>query len=70
MASRTNAGGVRLLVELRRSRDGGIAGSVTRQDTGDRWGFSGWLELLRLLEAAVTPPGGRGGGQPPNPGPS
>jgi hypothetical protein len=69
MASRTNAGGVRLLLEVHRSGGGSIAGSVTRQDTGDRWGFSGWLELLRLLEAAITPPERHGGGQPPDPGP-
>jgi hypothetical protein len=53
MASRTNTGGVRLLIEVHRSSDSGVVGAVTHQDTGDRWEFSGWLELLRLLEAAI-----------------
>ena len=54
MASQVDVRGVRLVLEMRRSDDNGVAGSVTRQDNGERQRFSGWLELLRLLKAAVA----------------
>jgi hypothetical protein len=49
------ADGVHLLVEMRSTGGSEVAGSVTHQDTGERQWFSSWLELLRLLEAAVVP---------------
>ena len=40
----------RFLVELHRTEDGGVEGVLTREETGQPQAFSGWLELLRLLE--------------------
>jgi hypothetical protein len=54
MASQVDVRGVRLVLEVWRTDDNGIAGSLTRQDSGERQRFSGWLELLGLLEAAVA----------------
>jgi hypothetical protein len=41
---------VRVIVELRRVAGGGVEGAVTREGSGERHAFFGWLELLRLLE--------------------
>ena len=46
---------MRFIVELRHSDDG-VEGEVTREGATEPQRFSGWLELLRLLE----PPQGRG----------
>lgn len=44
---------MRLGVELSQSEDGTVSGVVTRAD--EAVPFSGWLELLELLEAALDP---------------
>ncbi len=51
-----------LALELFSADDGRVEGSVIYNPGGERVTFSGWLELLRLLEAALAassaPPGG------------
>jgi hypothetical protein len=42
----------RFLVELHPTEAGGVEGLVIPEETGEAQPFSGWLELLRLLEAA------------------
>ena len=46
---------VRLLVELRRTNGNGVEGMITFEETNETQRFSGWLELLRILEAAIPP---------------
>jgi hypothetical protein len=51
-------GRVRVVVELHRTGDeGGVRGLVIAdpEGGGEPHPFSGWLELLRLLEALVSP---------------
>ncbi len=51
-----------LLLELVPTADGRVEGSVRSAPSDEPLAFSGWLELLRLLEAAITspaPPGGQ-----------
>jgi hypothetical protein len=45
---------VRVLVELRPTATGGVEGTLTPHCGGKSQSFSGWLDLLRLLEAAVA----------------
>lgn len=40
----------RFLVEIRPTADGRVVGTVRRPDTADVVAFSGWMDLLRLLE--------------------
>jgi hypothetical protein len=40
----------RFVVELHRTEAGGVEGVVTWEGTCQAQPFSGWLELLRLLE--------------------
>jgi hypothetical protein len=50
---------MRYIVELRHTDDG-VAGEVTPEGTSQPQQFSGWLELLRLLEpstASTSTPG-------------
>jgi hypothetical protein len=56
---------VQLLLELRPTDDDGVSGVVTSPDTGHQQPFGGWLELLQLLEAAISRPASNG--TPPNP---
>jgi hypothetical protein len=42
---------VRFVVELRRTPPGGVEGEVVREDSTTAERFSGWLELLRILES-------------------
>jgi hypothetical protein len=44
---------VRILVELSRDASGAVTGSVTCEGSDEVEPFSGWLELLRLLEDAT-----------------
>jgi len=48
---------VRVVVELHRTEDDGVYGVVIAapEETGLPQPFSGWLELLRLLEALASP---------------
>jgi hypothetical protein len=48
---------VRVVVELHRTEDDGVHGVVIAdpEGTGEPYPFSGWLELLRLLEAFASP---------------
>jgi hypothetical protein len=46
---------VRLIVELNPTGDSQIAGAVT-PERSDPVPFSGWLELLRVLESMLEPP--------------
>jgi hypothetical protein len=45
---------VRILVELRRDATGAVEGSITSEGSDEAEPFSGWLELLRLLEDAAA----------------
>jgi hypothetical protein len=45
----------RLLVELAWLHDDRVEGVLTREGTTETQSFSGWLDLLRLLEEAVAP---------------
>jgi hypothetical protein len=45
---------VRVLVEFHQTDAGGIEGALTLQGAAEWQSFSGWLDLLRLLEAAVA----------------
>jgi hypothetical protein len=40
----------RFVVEIRPTADGRVVGTVARPGTGDVESFSGWMDLLRLLE--------------------
>lgn len=40
----------RFVVEIRPTADGRVVGTVARNGTGDVVTFSGWMDLLRLLE--------------------
>ena len=51
---------VRLLVELHWTNGNGVEGAVTVEETNETHRFHGWLELLRILEAAVRPREERG----------
>jgi len=44
---------VGVLLQLRRTESGSVEGVVVVAGRGPAEPFSGWLELLRLLEAAV-----------------
>ena len=47
---------MRVVVELHRTEDDGVYGVViAAPETGVPQTFSGWLELLRLLEALASP---------------
>lgn len=48
----TNSG-VRWVIELRRTEDGHVEGVLTREGADQGEAFSGWLDLLWRLEAAV-----------------
>ena len=45
-----------LAVELIAAEDGRVEGSVTSNGGREQATFSGWLELLRLLETAIGAP--------------
>jgi hypothetical protein len=47
---------LRLVIELDRTEDG-IEGVVIFEGSNPPQHFSGWLELLRLLETAITSAG-------------
>lgn len=40
----------RFVVEIRPTEDGRVVGTVGRPGTDDVVSFSGWMDLLRLLE--------------------
>jgi hypothetical protein len=44
----------RVLVELHQTNAGSVEGTLTPEDAGEAQPFSGWLDLLRLLEAALA----------------
>jgi hypothetical protein len=46
---------VRLVIDLRRTDEHNVEGEVISEETNQAQRFSGWLELLRLLEAAAEP---------------
>jgi hypothetical protein len=41
---------VRVVVDLHRTDDGAVAGTLTTGEMDEPQAFSGWLDLLRLLE--------------------
>jgi hypothetical protein len=41
---------VRFVVDLRRTPTGGVEGEVVREGTTAAEYFSGWLDMLRILE--------------------
>jgi hypothetical protein len=45
---------VRVLVEFHQTEAGGVEGILTLQGSPESQSFSGWLDLLRLLEAALA----------------
>jgi hypothetical protein len=47
----------RCIVELRRTDDDGVEGVLVTEGSGHPQPFSGWLELLRLLEVVAAPGG-------------
>jgi hypothetical protein len=51
---------MRLVMQLERDADGRLYGEVTREDTVTSLGFSGMLEMLKVLEALVPAGDGRG----------
>jgi hypothetical protein len=44
-------GSVRIIVELHHTNDEGVHGAVIPDGGGEPQPFTGWLELLRVLEA-------------------
>ena len=46
-------GHVRFVLELTPTEHGRIEGMLVREESDERQRFSGWLDLLRLLESAV-----------------
>jgi hypothetical protein len=44
---------VRFVLELTPAEQGRVEGALVREGNDERQPFSGWLELLRLLEGAV-----------------
>jgi hypothetical protein len=53
---------VRVLVEFHQTEAGGVEGTLTLQGASGSQSFSGWLDLLRLLEAALAPGPDHGAG--------
>jgi hypothetical protein len=51
---------VRFVLVFTRAEHGRVEGVLVREGSDDRESFSGWLDLLRLLEAAAA---GSSGGQ-------
>ncbi|MBW0093327.1 hypothetical protein I4I73_13530 [Pseudonocardia sp. KRD-184] len=49
-AMEVDAVGERFVVEIRPTPDGRVVGTVGRPGSADRVPFSGWMDLLRLLE--------------------
>ena len=47
---------MRLVLELTQLERGRVEGVLAREENDERQRFSGWLELLRLLEAAGDRP--------------
>jgi hypothetical protein len=47
---------VRYLVDLQRTADNGVEGSLRREGDPDTIRFSGWMELMSLLEPPLEPP--------------
>ncbi|MCX6462463.1 MAG: hypothetical protein NTW05_02550 [Pseudonocardiales bacterium] len=45
-----NGAAERFVVEIRPTEDGRVVGTVGRPGTDDVVTFSGWMDLLRLLE--------------------
>jgi hypothetical protein len=45
-----------LLVDISRSTDGRLEGTIRNGDEGDLTPFSGTLELLKVLEGKIEPP--------------
>lgn len=45
-----DAVGERFVVEIRPTPDGRVVGTVSRPGSADHVPFSGWMDLLRLLE--------------------
>jgi hypothetical protein len=45
---------VRVLVEFQQTATGSVEGILTPERGGESQPFSGWLDLLRLLEAALA----------------
>ena len=41
---------MRFIVDLHRTDEGGVEGAVTADEPGEPRYFTGWLELLRMLE--------------------
>ncbi len=51
---------MRLVMQLERDTDGRLCGQITGEDTVTSLGFSGTLEMLKVLEDLVPAGDGRG----------
>jgi hypothetical protein len=51
---------MRLVMQLERDTDGRLCGEITREDAVTSLGFSGTLEMLKVLEDLVSAGDGRG----------
>jgi len=58
---------VRILIELNRTEDDRVEGVVSTEGSDEASSFSGWLELLALLETMGMAEGGRAGGSTVSP---
>ena len=51
---------MRLVMQLERDTDGRLCGQITREGAVNSLGFSGTLEMLKVLEELVPAGDGRG----------
>jgi hypothetical protein len=51
---------MRLVMQLERDTDGRLCGEISREDAVTSLGFSGTLEMLKVLEDLVSAGDGRG----------
>jgi hypothetical protein len=51
---------MRLVMQLERDTDGRLCGQIAREDAVNSLGFSGTLEMLKVLEDLVPAGDGRG----------
>ena len=50
---------MRLVMQLKRDTDGRLCGQITREDAANSLGFSGTLEMLKVLDDLVPAGDGR-----------
>lgn len=50
---------MRLVMQLERDTDGRLCGQITREDAANALGFSGTLEMLKVLDDLVPAGDGR-----------